>query len=239
MTLQGYFAVLLEMLLPSHCILCGLRSGPGRLCQPCLHDLPRIEQACRQCAAPLGHSELMLCGACLRHPPAWDIALAALVYDYPADQLVQRFKFQRNFACGQLLADELTCAVKQSAQARPELLIPVPLHFTRRFQRGFNQAELLARAVGAAVKIPVRVDCLVRTRRTAAQSGLDRAARRKNLRGAFSCGDLAGARIALVDDVLTTGTTLEACARAARKAGAAHVSVWVAARVPPPTGLRA
>jgi ComF family protein len=131
----------------------------------------------------------------------------------------------------------LTCAVQRSAEARPELLIPVPLHFTRRFQRGFNQAELLARAIGAAINIPVRVDCLARSRRTAAQSGLDRAARRKNLRQAFRCGNLAGVRIALVDDVLTTGTTLEACARAARKAGAAHVSVWVAARVPAPGGL--
>lgn len=233
----GLVTDLLELLLPSHCILCGLRIGAGRLCPGCEGDLPRIGPACRQCALPLGPCDLMLCGACLRHPPAWDSALAALVYDYPVDQLVRRFKFQRNFACGQLLADELTCAIQRSAEASPELLIPVPLHFTRRFQRGFNQAELLARSVAATIRIPVRVDYLARIRRTTAQSGLDRAARRKNLRRAFSCVNLAGVRIALVDDVLTTGTTLEACARVARKAGAAHVSVWVAARVPAPGGL--
>ena len=239
MALRNLVPGLLEMLLPAHCILCGLRSHGGRLCGPCAEELPRLGQACRQCAVPIMHSGLMLCGACLRHPPAWDSAIAALCYEYPVDQLVQRFKFHHNFACGQLLADELAGALQRSVEPGPEqlptdFLLPVPLHFTRRFQRGFNQAELLARSVGAELHIPVRVDLLQRTRRTAAQSGLDRTERRKNIRGAFACRDLAGKRIALVDDVLTTGLTLEACARAVRKAGASHVSIWVAARVPGP-----
>jgi ComF family protein len=184
-------------------------------------------------------SGVKTCGACLSHPPAWDNAVTGLLYEYPVDHLVRRFKFHRNFACGQLLADELVFTLRRldlplPDMRLPDLLLPVPLHFTRRFQRGYNQAEFLARSVGKALCLPVRVDLLHRTRRTTAQSGLDRAERRKNVRGAFSCHNLAGARVALVDDVLTTGTTLEACARAARNAGASQVSIWVAARVPSP-----
>lgn len=174
----------------------------------------------------------MLCGACLRRPPAWDEALAALVYEYPVDQLVQQFKFQRSLACGQLLADEMVLFVNQSGTVLPDVLIPVPLHFTRRFWRGFNQAEFLARRLGSRCKIPVLVNQLQRTKRTSAQSGLDRRARKKNIRGAFSCRQLANTRVALVDDVLTTGTTLAECALAVRAAGASNIAVWVAARVP-------
>jgi len=221
----------LDFLLPAHCILCGLYSDSGSLCPLCLEELPRSTHSCRQCALPGMRSDVMLCGACLRQPPAWNEALAALVYEYPVDQLVQHFKFRRSLACGQLLADEMIRFVDQSGTALPDILIPVPLHFTRRFWRGFNQAEFLARQLGSRFKIPVLVNQLRRTRRTSAQSGLDRKARKKNIRGAFCCRHLANARVALVDDVLTTGTTLTECARAVKAAGASNVAVWVAARV--------
>ena len=223
----------LDLLLPTRCILCGLCSGPQRLlCPSCLNELPRPSQSCRQCALPGTDSDLMVCGACLCKPPAWNEALAALVYDYPVDQLVQRFKFQRNLACGQLLADEMIRHVRQSANCLPDFLIPVPLHLTRRFRRGFNQAEFLARQLGRQLQIPVLVDRLRRSRKTSAQSGLDRKMRRKNIRGAFNCRQLTRARVALVDDVMTTGTTLTECARTVKAAGASNVAVWVAARVP-------
>jgi ComF family protein len=173
----------------------------------------------------------MLCGACLRKAPAWDRALAALAYEYPVDRIVRKFKFQRNLACGQLLADELIRCFEQSGSAAPDILIPVPLHFTRRFWRGFNQAEFLARQLGSRLRIPVLVHKLLRKKRTSAQSGLGRRERQRNIRGAFQCRTTGKLRVALVDDVMTTGTTLAACARAVRAAGASHVSVWVAARV--------
>ena len=226
------FSNLLDCLLPSYCILCGQYSGNDRLCRPCSEELPRPEPSCRQCALPGLHSDSMLCGSCLHRPPAWNEALAALVYEYPVDQLVQRFKFQRSLACGQLLAEEMTDHVLRSGASMPDALIPVPLHFTRRFWRGFNQAEFLSRQMGSRFEIPVMVHLLRRTKRTLAQSGLDRKARRKNIRGAFYCRPLAQANVALVDDVLTTGTTLTECAKAVRAAGASKVSVWVAARVP-------
>lgn len=173
----------------------------------------------------------MTCGRCLSRPPLWDQALAALAYEYPIDHIVRQFKFHRSLACGQLLADELADCVLKTGFMLPDILIPVPLHFSRRFWRGFNQAEFLARQLGSRLHVPVMVHKLQRIRRTSAQSGLDRKQRRTNLSGAFYCHRLGGTKIALVDDVLTTGTTLAECTRALKAAGAEHVAVWVAARV--------
>jgi ComF family protein len=165
--------------------------------------------------------------------------VAALTYRFPADALVCRFKFNRDFACGRLLGLELLSAVRGGGASLPDLIVPVPLHRTRHFARTFNQADILARLLGGALQIPVGSRLLSRTRRTEAQAGLDAASRNRNIRGAFNCDRFAGqipshARIALVDDVLTTGATLRECATALRKAGAAEVSVWVAARAPAP-----
>jgi ComF family protein len=113
-------------------------------------------------------------------------------------------------------------------------LIPVPLHFLRRCKRGFNQAELIAAELQRHCGIPVRRHLLRRISHTSAQSGLDRKTRQKNLRDAFRCTPLHGAHVALIDDVLTTGATLQECGRIVKKAGAGRISVWVAARVPAP-----
>jgi len=224
----------LDHLLPAHCVLCGLYCRSGRLCPPCREDLPQPVLPCKQCALPGLSSDVMMCGVCQRNPPPWKETLAGLVYEYPVDQLVHRFKFRRNLACGQLLADELLSTLQNTTTSYPDVIFPVPLHYSRFFVRGFNQAEFLARHVAAFFNIPVLIDCLRRTRRTVAQSGLDHSSRRRNVRGAFTCRALAGENIVLVDDVMTTGTTLRACASSVLAAGAGSVSVWVAARVPTP-----
>jgi len=136
-----------------------------------------------------------------------------------------------------LLGLELTAAVQRSLADLPDLLAPVPLHRTRHVLRAFNQADVLARIVGPALGVPVRSRLLSRIRRTRAQSGLDAADRRRNLRGAIRLNPrfdeaVRGAHVALVDDVMTTGTTLAACSSVLHSAGAARVSVWVAARAP-------
>ena len=152
--------------------------------------------------------------------------------------MVLRFKFSRSLACGEVLGRELLAAVLSSEAPLPECIIPVPLHKTRLFLRSFNQADLLAGMVGKQLGIPVIRGVLRRTRNTQAQSGLAAASRKKNIRGAFSCcplEDLAQAvHIGLVDDVCTTGETLAACTRTLKAAGAERVTVWVAARAPPP-----
>lgn len=232
-------AAALDLLLPRRCLLCGGRSA-ANLCAPCDADLPAIGEACSRCAIPLvlpwdGHAQAgraaRICGDCIREPPAFDAAVAALNYVFPTTVLVQRFKFNRSFACGAVLAERLTRAVDASGQANDaDLVVPVPLHRGRLFLRVFNQAEVLARDVGRALAVPVGPQALRRTRHTAPQYGLSAAERRRNLRGAIAVRRLRGRHVALVDDVMTTGTTLGECARALKHAGAESVAVWVAAR---------
>lgn len=234
-------AALLDLLLPPRCLLCGLPSDTGRLCAPCRADLPRSYSPCGQCALPVRTFDdadvTPLCGACLRAPPPWLQAVAALEYRFPADHLVCRFKFQQDLACGAVLQQELAAAVGRLADPLPQLIVPVPLHRWRQASRAFNQSELLARGLSRSLGLPVATGVLLRTRRTRAQSGLDAVDRRRNVRGAFRCRPerpalLQGRSLALVDDVLTTGTTLAECCRTLRRAGAGGISVWVAARAP-------
>lgn len=169
----------------------------------------------------------------------WDSAIAALVYAFPVDQLVRRFKFSRSLACGQLLAQELSRAVMSRCIQLPDAIVPVPLHRTRYLARAFNQSELLARPIGKSQGIPVYPGILRRRRRTRAHSGLDAVSRRINIKGAFRCRLTGWQRdcirhIALVDDVLTTGATLFECTRALKLSGIPRVTVWVAARAPQP-----
>ena len=229
----------LDALLPRHCVLCGMPCGSGNLCGPCRADLPRAGHACLACALPIRSASDPLCGQCLMSAPPWDRALAPLLYLYPVDRLVCRFKFGRDFACGRLLALEMLGAVQNAAQPLPDLIAPVPLHRARHVSRTFNQADLLARLVGHALAIPVHSRLLGRKRRTRAQSGLDAVHRKRNIRGAFQRGRVAnrlaeGKHVALVDDVMTTGATLAECSKTLHRAGVARVSVWVAARAPVP-----
>lgn len=222
----------LERLLPRHCVLCGQPGDGALLCAPCHAELPRPGPSCRACALPLPPTSGDLCGHCLRSPPGWDQAVAALDYRFPADRLVCRLKFNRDLCAGALLGSELLDAVRRSGQDLPAAIVPVPLHRVRHFARTFNQAELLARRLGRALDIPVHGHLLQRSRATRAQSGLDAEGRRRNVRGAFRVAQPGWAigHLALVDDVLTTGVTLAECSRALKRAGATRVSVWVAAR---------
>lgn len=154
------------------------------------------------------------------------------MYEFPADRLVQALKFQRKLAEGRVLS-HLMCeyVIKQGLEL-PDALIPVPLHRLRMIKRGFNQAFELGSYAGRVLGIPLHTSGLRRRRNTAAQSGLDRKQRRKNMRGAFYWRgtDPPAHHVALIDDVMTTGTTATECTRILKKAGAKRVDIWVAAR---------
>ncbi len=221
-------------LLPPHCLLCGL-DGDARsdLCRGCEKDLTRNAVACARCALPLTLPGPM-CGECLQIAPPFDAGFAPFVYGYPIDHLLTRLKFGRHLAAGSVLSRVWLDAFAASNVERPRAIIPVPLHPARLRERGFNQALELAHPIARAIGIPIRSDLLARTRATAPQSDLDAAARRRNLRGAFEVCDPRGllTHVALLDDVMTTGSTLRECARTLRRAGVERIDVWAIARAP-------
>jgi ComF family protein len=215
--------------LPQTCYLCGTRVRGKSLCAGCEVDLPLLATACcPQCALPSPGGEI--CGACLKQPPAFDRTLAAFAYAFPLDVLVQQCKYSHATHLTALFAAHM--AHKATTEtARIDLLLPMPLHPARLAMRGFNQAAEIARRLSPRVGIPWRADACRRLRNTPSQAGLDLKARLRNLRGAFACDiDLSGKRVALIDDVMTSGSSLNELARVARKAGALEIQAWVLAR---------
>ena len=230
----------LGVLLPRQCALCGARLAPRAplpACRGCLAELPRNRPACPRCAAPVAAPGLA-CRRCRRRAPPWEAAWAPYRYGWPLDAALLRWKFHGDPACGALLEGLFARAAARMADGpRPEALVPVPLHRARLRGRGFDQAARLARAAGRALGVPVAPEALRRLRPTAAQSGLAAGARRRNVRGAFAVARPPPWRhVAVVDDVLTTGSTAAEAARVLRRAGVARVDVWCLLRAAPPAG---
>ena len=225
----------LDFLLPPRCVLCGRASGPTCICMPCKADLPWTGWHCRQCGLPLSNPEDEICGACIQKPPPFSRTICPLHYHFPADSLVQSFKFRRQLAAGRVLSHVLVEWVISEGITFPDALIPVPLHNIRMIKRGFNQAFELGSYISRVLDIPLLAGSLRRRRNTAAQSGLSGAQRRKNVRGAFywKSDGKPGRHVALVDDVMTTATTVTECTRVLKNSGAKRVDIWTAARAIP------
>jgi len=224
-----------HLLLPPVCVLC---AAPGNdegfdLCAACAGDLPGNQSACVQCGEHLQSSVPdMICGACLRRAPRFQAAYCAFRYGYPVDRLIRVLKYHGRISyarvLGRLLADSLS---QHRVAPWPTLLLPVPLATARFRERGFNQALELGKQLEKRLCIPMRTDLLIRNRATGEQAGLDRIARRKNVRGAFTLlAQLPSKHIAIVDDVVTTGSTANEIARVLRRAGAERIEVWAVAR---------
>ena len=231
----------LSALFPPRCGGCGQFSEPV-FCERCAPLLLTIEAPCCGCCGrafdPLARDAEM-CARCREYPPAFEKARACWVFEGPPREAIHQFKYNRRFALGARLAR----AMRDTAAARallldwqPQFLVPVALHGSRARARGFNQSELLSRDLGAIFGVPA-LDVLRRTRRTPPQVGLRLQARRRNVRDAFTVDEalwnahgLAGARIVLIDDVFTTGATLNECARVLRAAGAQTVGALTIAR---------
>jgi ComF family protein len=229
----------LDLLLPPRCLAChGAVDRQGALCPACWSALQFLgDPQCVSCGLPFDFDpgEPSRCGGCLRKPPPFERARAALAYDDASRPLLLGFKHaDRTHAAppfGQWLA-----RAGADLLGDAELVVPVPLHRWRLFRRRYNQAALLAIALGRARGVPVEADLLVRRRATPSQAGRSRIARQRNVRGAFAVrpgrgAAIAGRRVLLVDDVLTTGATAMECARVLKRAGAAAVDVVTLARV--------
>lgn len=207
------------------CLLCGARSGPELLCADCAADLPALPEHCPRCAlpSPLGS----VCGTCLASPPHFDGTTALWLYEFPCDRLVQALKYRARLALASFFARSLASRPLPGA----DLLIPMPLHPDRLAQRGFNQAVEIARGLAKRTGLAVRLRGARRVKHTAPQAELPYEERARNVRGAFACDlDLAGKCVAVVDDVMTTGATLNELARVLKRAGAARVENLVIAR---------
>lgn len=230
-TVDGRLRRLSFALLPATCLLCGAGAQPPwDLCPPCRADLRRNDSCCARCGLPLAAAAAQ-CGRCLKRTPAYAATWAPYLYAAPLAGLLTRFKFGADLAAGRLLA-QLALAAGPPLPEPTAALLPVPLHADRLRERGYNQALELARPLARALDLPLLPQTLQRLRDTTAQTGLSALARRRNLRRAFgvSVGGGLPEHVILIDDVMTTGATVQECALALRRAGVARVDVWVLAR---------
>lgn len=202
------------------------------LCAACEHAfLGPAVQRCPLCALRTARGEI--CGRCIAHRPEFDATMCLADYDFPADVLVQGLKFRGELALAGLFGRTIFNRVEKSALPELDCLVPVPLSGTRMRERGFNQSMEIARAIAKSGGPPVAPALAVRARDTAPQAGLQWRERARNLQGAFRCESrLNGLRIAVVDDVMTTGSTLNELASTLKSAGASRVVNWVVARTP-------
>lgn len=231
-------AAVADALLPSSCVLCGASSREP-VCPACTaayvaHDRSR----CPCCANPVPDQDRgRRCGACLADAPAFDATVAACDYAAPVDGLVLQLKFGGRLALAPWMARRLQAAWPGADGALPQLLCPVPLGPRRLVERGYNQALEVARPLSAALGIALAPRLLERSRDTAAQSGVAPGERRSNVRGAFALAedapDVRGRHVGVVDDVMTSGHTLDELAGVLKQAGAARVTNFVFARTPP------
>jgi ComF family protein len=220
---------LVRSLLPQSCQLCGAEEVAGPFCAPCLADLPWLPRnRCEVCALPLASGSV--CGACLDRPPRFNRVEAVFAYRFPVDALILAYKYGGRLALARGLGELLAQSIARDADA----IVAMPLAPGRLAGRGFNQAHEIARVVAAQTGIPLLTSACRKVVDTPPQAALPWQERAKNVRRAFVCdADLKGKRIAVIDDVLTTGATLNELARVLRMAGAISVAGWVIARTLP------
>ncbi|MGR9115692.1 MAG: ComF family protein [Gammaproteobacteria bacterium] len=230
---NNWLDIIQHYLLPPTCILCG---NPGRdsmdICRHCTDLLPRNNNCCYRCGAiyeqMIDHP--LLCGDCQKRKMSFDETHAPFTYQGVIRYLITGLKFRSQFKNARLLGMLMAEHLKLSAEC-PEYLLPVPLHKSRYRQRGFNQAIEIAQTLGRELSIPLSLNGCTRIRNTPHQIDLPAKQRRKNIKHAFSIHKLPPARhVAIVDDVMTTGTTVAELAALLKKAGVDRVDVWVCAR---------
>lgn len=220
------------------CLLCldVVQEGSLNICADCKKDLPWIIQGCSCCNLPLQHEGV--CGQCLKEQPYYDKVVAPWRYEFPIAQLITRFKHHQQWPLGHLLAALLTEQLEQQYNhglAKPDCLIPVPISKERFKQRGFNQAEMLAQWLHKSLSLNINNHALTRIINTPSQQKLSAMQRRNNLKNAFQINDktnLQNLHIAIVDDVVTTGTTVNILSKLLKQLGVRRIDIYCIARTP-------
>jgi ComF family protein len=216
-------------LLPLSCLLCGAEGAQEPFCEPCRAELPWLpRERCRVCALPLANGSA--CGACLDRSPRFTAVDAAFAYRFPVNALIAALKYGSRLVLARALGEQLAGAITREV----DVIVPMPLAPARLAERGFNQALEIARVVARRTGVPLLPDACRKVVNTPPQAALPWGERGRNVRRAFVCdAEFKGRRIAVVDDVLTTGATLNELARVLRRAGATEVTGWIVARTLP------
>lgn len=239
-SVSRFLHALLDVILPPICHICHSHipdAGRLHICQSCRERMPLVSSPlCPLCGIPFaGVGGDHRCGACLTNPPHYDAARAHFLYEGAIRELIHSFKYNQQTQLRYPLALLALEGANGLVAHAPHIIVPVPLHRSRLRQRGFNQAVLLGKVLSRQISLPMLPDALVRTRPTEPQIKLSATERRLNVKGAFSvrrADSVAGKRVLLLDDVMTTGSTMDECARELKKAGAEAVFAAAIARAP-------
>ena len=235
------FARISKWLYPPVCLLCNAATTQGitqgitdgtteGLCSACAAELPENFCACTRCALPLYATEQLVCGRCLKKPPAFDAAWSPFIYAQPLEWMISQLKFNAKLAQVKVLANLMLLRMPELT-AMPDCMMPVPLHKQRLRHRGFNQSVELARPLAKALGLPLDSTSCTRLRATLPQTGMKAVQRRRNLRGVFNfTNDKNYQYVVLFDDVMTTGATLNEVAGLLKRKGVQRVDVWSLAR---------
>jgi ComF family protein len=227
------FRSVLDFALPARCGGCGtIVDEVDSFCASCWRELDFLQGGCERCGLPLEGTEAETCGACLASPPRLDRIRAAVAYDDISRSIALRLKYGRKVGLARTMSRYMRPLVGDLPGGA--VLVPVPLHRTRLWSRGFNQSVIVARDLSRRTGLPVAIDALARVRRTPALKGMGMRQRRRTVGGAFRANpsvELRGRTVVLIDDVFTTGSTANACARVLKRAGAERVDLISWARV--------
>ena len=230
---NNWHNIIQDYLLPPTCILCG---NPGfdsqDICPACFNDMQKNIHCCYRCAETFetANRTPLLCGHCLSKSPTFDETYAPYLHQGAIRHLIATLKFNRKYKNARVLAYLLTTHIKNTAEI-PDLIIPVPLHTQRYKERGFNQSTEIAKTIAKRLNIPIDTKSCVRQRNTLHQIDLPAKERQKNIKNAFAViRQIEAQHIAILDDVMTTGSTVNELAKVLKKAGVARIDIWVCAR---------
>lgn len=227
------FQSLYQWFFPYSCVLCGKVSDQKQdLCKACHAELPESEQGCVYCAIPIPTQGI--CGHCLKEKPPFDHTHALFLYEKPITTLILELKFKQALVNARVLGELLAEKIHHHwylNRPLPDVILPIPLHRDRLKERGFNQALEIARPIAKLLKRPLETHAAIRTKATPAQATLSGEQRKKNMQSAFQIhADFSRQHVAVIDDVITTGSTVHEFCTVLKQKGARIIDVWCSAR---------